>query len=202
MEYINGNVINFIIIYHGALTTGRGIENLIKAISHFDDVGLVVLGNGSVDYTEQLKQYILKNQVSHKVILRSAVPIGQLWKYVGAADVSMATIEFSAKSYYFALPNKFFESIQSMTPVIASDGPEMKRIIEKYEIGLTCKPDNVEDICCCIEKMRSDKAFYDSCKNNLNKAKEELCWEREKEVLKRAFLEKITNSFHHAGFGL
>lgn len=199
MEYINGNVINFIIMYHGALTTGRGIENLINAISHFDDVGLVILGNGSIDYTAHLKQNILKNQVSDKVVMHRAVPIEQLWKYVGAADVSMATIEFSAKSYYFALPNKFFESIQSMTPIIASDGPEMKRIIEKYQIGLTCNPDNVADICYCIEEMRSDKGFYDSCKNNLKKAKEELCWEREKEVLRRAFMEKITNSFHHAG---
>jgi hypothetical protein len=35
--------------------------------------------------------------------------------------------------------------------------------------------------------MRTDKEFYESCKRNLLKAKEELCWEREKEKLVGAY---------------
>ena len=85
------------------------------------------------------------------------------------------------------LPNKFFENIQSLTPVICSDFPEVSRLVKEYEIGLTCDPADIQDINAQIEKMRTDKAFYESCKRNLLKAKEALCWEREKEKLVSAY---------------
>ena len=100
-------------------------------------------------------------------------------------------IEGQAKSYYFSLPNKFFESIQSLTPIVASNFPEMKRIIDFYQIGLTCDPLDADAIHQCVEKMREDKAFYTECKENLKLAKSDLCWEKEKKVLEEAFKEIV-----------
>jgi len=50
-------------------------------------------------------------------------------------------------------------------------------------------PANVEQITKAITKMKEDKAFYATCKENLRLAKEELCWEKEKEKLKAAYRE-------------
>lgn len=44
----------------------------------------------------------------------------------------------------------------------------------------------------CVERMRTDKAFYAQCKENLKIAKCDLCWEKEKEVLKEAY-QKVIN---------
>ena len=35
--------------------------------------------------------------------------------------------------------------------------------------------------------MRDDREFYAACKENLKRAKEELCWEREKTALEEAY---------------
>ena len=35
--------------------------------------------------------------------------------------------------------------------------------------------------------MRTDRDFYAQCKENLKKAKEDLCWEKEKVVLQEAY---------------
>lgn len=99
----------------------------------------------------------------------------------------MMMISPVTKSYYYALPNKFFESIQALTPMIASDLPEMKYLIEKYKIGLTCKPENVQEIYNCVMRMHNDQALYKSCKENLKAAKAELCWENEKRILMKAY---------------
>ena len=174
-------------MYHGGVMSGRGIERLIEATARLEDVGLVILGNGSEAYVASLEALAEKEGTTDRVQFHTAVPIKELWKYVGAADISLAPIELVAKNHYYSLPNKFFESIQSLTPVIASEVPEMKRIIDQYQVGLTCKPGDVDDICRCIRTMQQNKEFYEKCKQNLRKAKNELCWEREKMELNQAF---------------
>jgi len=191
MGDINNSAINrldpFLVMYHGALTTGRGIEELINVVAINPNIKGVVLGNGSPQYVSHLHQLVDEKKAGSRILFHPAVPMDELWKYVSAVDLSLMMIQGKAKSYYYSLPNKFFESIQALTPIVASDFPEMKRIIDKYEIGLTCNPENIESINSCIEKMRTDKEFYTKCKNNLVTAKNDLCWEKEKEKLKDAF---------------
>lgn len=176
-------------MYHGAVIRDRGIERLIEAVGKLEDVGLVILGNGNETYLNSLRKLVEEHNAATKVLFHAAVPQKELWRYVGAADISLAPIEMVARNHYYSLPNKFFESIQSMTPIIASEVPEMQRIIERYQIGLTCKPGDVDDICHCIERMLNDKVFYKQCKENLRRAKKELCWENEKK--------KLIQAFHH-----
>ena len=56
-------------------------------------------------------------------------------------------------------------------------------------IGLaaTFDEDFLEEIADAICRMRDDRELYDSCKENLKKAKEDLCWEKEKSVLQAAY---------------
>ena len=123
--------IDCVLMYHGAVVGGRGIERLIEAVARFKDIGLVILGNGGQQYIESLQELVKKQHVKEKVLFHPAVPITELWKFVGSVDLSLAPIELATKNHYFSLPNKFFESIQAMTPIIASEVPEMKRIIDK-----------------------------------------------------------------------
>lgn len=93
---------------------------------------------------------------------------------------------------YYSLPNKFFESIQALTPIVASDFPEMRRIIAQYKIGLNCNSDDLNQINSCIERMRVDKEYYRKCKENLEIAKKDFCWENEKKILVNEF-SKLVN---------
>ncbi len=177
----------FLVMYHGTLTTGRGIEALIRLTSINKHVCGVILGNGDEKYIERLHNMAAELNVEKRILFHPAVPITELWKYVGAVDLSLMMIQGYAKSYFYSLPNKFFESIQALTPVVASFFPEMKRLIDQYEIGLTCDPEDLDAINSCVERMRTDTGFYMRCKHNLGKAKQDLCWEKEKQVLIDAF---------------
>lgn len=181
-----------LLMYHGMICSGRGIENLIRAAALCKDVMLVILGNAENEsYLETLQKMPACIRAGRRILFYPAVPAEQLWKYIGAADISMMPILPVTKSYYYALPNKFFESIQALTPVIASDLPEMKNLIERYGIGFTCRPGSVRDICRCIRCMCSDRTVYASYKENVRRAKEELNWENEKERLKKAYYKII-----------
>lgn len=183
--------IPFVVMYHGGIMKNRGIETVIRLTAMNPNLRAIILGNGDEYYLELLKEMAAGLGVSDRVLFHPAVPIKKLWKYVGAADLSVMMIEGSSKSYYYALPNKFFESIQALTPIVASAFPEMKKLIEQYEIGLTCAPTDLEELNNCVERIRNDKELYMKYKRNLQNAKEELCWEKEKQILENAFRDCI-----------
>ena len=140
-----------------------------------------------MEYIEKLKQMAKELNILDRVLFHHAVHIDSLWQYVGAADVGMVTIPAVSKSYYYMLPNKFFENIQSITPIIGSDYPEIKRVIKNYDIGALVDPENIDEIVAAIEEMRTNDEVYSRLKKNLKRAKEELCWENERVVLKEAY---------------
>jgi len=177
----------FLVMYHGGVMPNRGVENMLRAVALTPGVAGVVLGNGDADYVASLKKLAGELGVGERILFHPAVPVEILKDYVGAADCGLVTVPNTCMSYYLMLPNKFFENIQSETPVIGSAFPEITRLTERYQIGLLCDPDKPEKIAACIQKMRDDPVFYARCKENLKTVKRELCWENEKRMLEAAY---------------
>lgn len=169
----------FLLMYHGGVLRGRGIETLLQAVQVNKRVCFIILGNGEETYISELKSRVEELDITDRVIFHEAVALTELWKFIGASDVGMITIPATSLSYYHMLPNKFFENIQSETPVIASNFPVISQLINQYGIGLLCDPENPETILNCIDRMMNDKAFYVQCLENIRCAKQELCWEKE-----------------------
>jgi len=177
----------FWVMYHGGVMINRGVENMLNAIAQIQGIAGVVLGNGNEYYITLLKQQAKELGIADRVLFYSAVPVDILKNYVGAVDCGLITIPNVCMSYYYGLPNKFFENIQSETPVIGSNFPEIRRLIDKYSIGLLCDPSKPEEIAACIKTLQTDKDLYRQFKENLKVAKEELCWENEKQILKATY---------------
>lgn len=181
----------FLVMYHGAVVHDRGIENMLRAVAKMEGSAAVVLGNGAEDYLFSLRNLCEELGVKNRTLFLPAVPVETLYRYVGAADVEAVLIVGKFKSYYFSLPNKIFEAIQSLTSLVVSDFPEMGRLIGQYGIGLKIDPTKEEEIVDAFTRLRDDKEFRAQCKENLKRAKEDLCWEREQEALKAAYREII-----------
>lgn len=177
----------FIVMYHGAVVRGRGVEQVLEAAALVPQAGCVVLGDASPSYLDELRALAEGLGIEGRVAFRPAVPREGLEACVAAADVGMVTCQAVSRSYYLMLPNKFFENVQAETPIVASDFPETSRLVERYGIGLTCDPSDAAQIASCIERLRTDEALYGECKANLGAAKRELCWERERGALEEAY---------------
>lgn len=183
-----------ILMYHGAIMLERGIESVINALPFLpEDVGFVVMGceaaHGTVGYfLEQARQC----NVEKRVIFREAVPLQELKYYVGAADIEMLLIDGRKhRSFEYCLPNKFFESIQACVPVVSTNLPEIGKLVKKYDIGLLVKENDAQGVAEAVLKLREDKELYARLKRNMEKAKEDLCWEKESLTLKAAIQEMM-----------
>lgn len=178
-----------LIVYHGAIIPNRGLEKLLENIVEIDNIKLLILGSAqNEDYLNSLKDIIKSLKIDDKILFHEAVPIKDLWKYVGAADISICPdIPNPPKSYYYMLPNKFFESIQSETPIISGNFPEIIKIINEYKIGKIYDYRNNNSLKNCIKEIFYNKKNYSIIKKNLKKAKECLCWEKEQKILIEAY---------------
>ena len=181
----------FIIMYHGAIMSGRGFQVFIEAVERLHDIYGLILGYGESTDVEALKQRLHSSTARDRLAYHEAVPQKDLWKYIAAADVEMVTVQAINQSYFYSLPNKLLESIQAGTPVIASIFPEIEKTVNRYHVGLTCDPENVDEVCACIEKLKNDPEFRERCRKNAVAAKEELSWETESRKLRRAFLQLV-----------
>lgn len=184
---------DFLIMYHGMIMENRGIEKLIELLNINPYIYLIILGPGADIYIKNLKGKAQKLGVHKRVLFCEGVDQQDLWKYVGAVDLGMVLVQNFSKSYYLSLPNKLFENIQSETPVIGSNFPEISKIIQAYQIGMVCIPDDIVKINECVEKMRKDMSFYSKCKNNVKDIKEELCWEKEEKIIIKLYKSILCN---------
>lgn len=170
-----------ILMYHGGFAPNRGIEQIIEAVARLENVGLVLLGYIlDKQYEQSLLKLIELFDCAERIYIKPAVPFSQLYENIAACDLEIMLIQNTCTSFYYCLPNKLFESIQAETPIIGSNFPEMKSIIEQYGVGVTIKPDDVDELVKKIQIMRDNKSQYERIKENLKVAKQELCWEKEK----------------------
>ncbi len=176
--------VRFLLMYHGAICDRRGIEQMLMAIADMDGVGAVIMGPAlDLKYLDKLKKDASIYHIEDRTLFHEAVRSDELVNYISAADAELIFLETDKKSYYYALPNKMFESVQAMTPIIAVDIPELRRIIDQYDIGLLCESGDINSLKNAILQMKDNVELMDRYKKNMISAKEDLCWENEKKVL-------------------
>ena len=174
-----------IILYQGALNLGRGIEAAIRAMQYIDGAALWLAGDG--DITNQLKQMVAELKLESKVKFLGRLPFGGLSQITTQADLGISLEEDLGLNYRFSLPNKLFDYIQAGVPVLVSNLPEMRRIVDQYQIGAIAETHHPKELSEIIKTALFDQEKIAFWKQNLPKAAKELCWEKEEEVLREVY---------------
>jgi len=174
-----------IILYQGALNLGRGIEAAIRAMPYLDGAVLWLAGDG--DRTIQLKELVAELKLDDKVKFLGRLPLQQLHEVTRQADLGISLEEDLGLNYRFALPNKLFDYIQAGVPVLVSNLPEMRHIVEHYQIGAIAETHQRKELAESMKTALFDQEKRQIWKQNLPKAAKELCWENEEKVLNEIY---------------
>jgi len=170
-----------IILYQGVLLKGRGIENIFAVLKEIPDSVFVIAGDG--DYEKYYKKLATDMEIEKQVFFLGKLTQEELPKVTTSAHIGVSLIKNLSKSYYYALPNKLFEYIMAEVPVIVSDLPQMKEVVEKYDVGFAINVENKDELVDSIKKLIEDSDLYESRKQNCQIASQELNWEKEVSAL-------------------
>jgi glycosyltransferase involved in cell wall biosynthesis len=174
-----------VIIYQGALNLGRGIELMIDAMSFLPDYKLWIAGTGDIE--QQLHAKTNQLLLNDRVIFLGRLKPEELNLKTPQAAIGLSLEEDFGLNYHFALPNKLFDYIQAQIPVIVSNLPEMRSLVEKYGVGEILTERTPEKLAYQIQQVIENEQKMLVYKENLKKAANELCWEAEEKKLLSIF---------------
>lgn len=198
-----------ILLYQGAVNVGRGLEWVIDAMPHLPQCHLVIAGVG--DVYDALVKDVERRSLEGCVTFLGRVEPSVLHHITPLADLGLSLLENRGLNYYYSLPNRIADFVQSGVPVLATDFPEIHRVVEEYGIGSLVpsferRTENIEggtdssdikqmslkDVEYSPEVLAryiSEALAYweqiprEERENKFKKASEELSWEHDKEVL-------------------
>jgi glycosyltransferase involved in cell wall biosynthesis len=172
-----------IILYQGSVNLCRGIDLMIESMQFVENALFIIIGDGDLLKEMKLKVDFLK--LNHKVKFLASISPKKLHTLTPLADLGISLEEDKGLSYRYALPNKLFDYIQAKIPVIVSNLPEMRKIIDEYKVGKVLyerSPKNLAKM--VIEMLEIGKKPW---QESLHKASDELVWENEKMKIKKIF---------------
>ena len=127
-----------ILLYQGAVNIGRGIREMIDVLQYLPDCRLVVAGDG--DLLEEMKAYAATLPWHDRVVFLGRVQPDRLRSLTAQATLGLCLLEDLGLNYRFSLPNRIADFAQAGVPVLATDFPEIHRVIEEYGTGSLVEP--------------------------------------------------------------
>jgi glycosyltransferase involved in cell wall biosynthesis len=168
-----------VLFYQGDLNEGRGLEQIIKAMTMIDAT-LLIAGEGPL--MNDLKQLVTSKQLTHKVTFLGYVKPKDLPDVIGKATVGLNILEHRGQSYYYSLSNKFFAYMHAGLPQICAAFPEYERINVSYEVAVLTEC-STDAVAVAVNNLLQDSGRYSKLQQNCLAAREYYNWDKESQQL-------------------
>jgi len=142
-----------IVLYLGGLMAGRGLEQLVDSIGRLPSVQLVLLGSGGLSGSLLARA----TERGARVHLLAPVAPGDVEAYAASADLGVSPIIGSCLNYRYSLPNKLFQYMAAGIPLVASDFPQVREVVEGARCGLVADTTRPEPIADAIGRILADR---------------------------------------------
>ncbi len=133
------------LIHHGGAIRERKIEYMIEAVKklggafHLD----LMLVPGDTEYIAELK--LMSDKIDNVNII-PAVQFYDIVPFLNKYDIGLYNMPANGFNQLNSLPNKFFEFIQARLCIVISNSPEMKKIVDQYQLGLVSTGFTAEEL--------------------------------------------------------
>ncbi len=173
------------ILYQGAVNKGRGLEEMVNAMSLLTDHELHIVGGG--DRLEALRLQVSKLEWRNRIHLHGRYPLDQLKKFVKQADLGISLEKDLGLNYRLALPNKLFDYMQGGLPVVCSNLPVMARLVKEVDYGIVIDNHEPNEIASAIQQITIDPQQYSTWSRHAIAASSNYAWEQQEASLLAVF---------------
>ena len=187
-----------IVVYQGGIKRGRGMGLILTSLEivkrKIPDLVFVVLG-GEIEKTgwsKESEKFLADH--SDSIITTGWVEYDKMAPYLAQADLGIIMNKPTHYNNRIGLPNKLFEYLACGLPVISSNLPEIKKIIERNECGIILNSEEPKKIAKSIIDFFRDKDKKKEITENSNKISSKYSWEKCENILEYAYNSLVTDT--------
>lgn len=173
-----------IVFRQGRVGSGHAIEATLRSIPHWADKrwGFAVMGIGDAAYCKQLEALAQALGVQRQFVILPPVGYDQVAQFTPGADVGHALYEPITINH--ATPttssNKMMEYMAAGLPLLVSDKPSLRALVEEYGCGITADQDDPGSIATAVNVLLSNPSRAHQMGAKGAKAFEQVfCYERQ-----------------------
>lgn len=157
----------FVVGYIGTHGMAHGLETVLTAAKTLQDAGeqdiaFLMLGDGACK--SELER-VAGQQGIKNVEFVSSVGKNEVVRYWSILDASVIHLK-NEEAFAKVIPSKLFECMGMGIPVLHGVKGESADIVEELRIGLTFEPENSNQMCKSILKLREDVMLRDEFRSN------------------------------------
>ena len=149
-----------------------------KVIQEQPEALLVVVG-GEIDRSGwgAAAGKFLRSHGDH-LLTTGWVEHAELAPYLVHADVGVVLTQPTHYNNIIGLPNKLFEYLACGLPVVASDLPQMARVVKRHDCGVLVNPAEPEEVADAILRVLEEPSATGGFRQTALRASGTLTWER------------------------
>ena len=135
-----------VVLYLGGLMADRGLPELLDAVALVPDVQLALVGDGVL--ADAMRERAEAIGIADRVHLVPPVPPGDVIAVAASASVGVSPTIPSSLNNRWSLPNKLFQYMAAGIPVVASDFPQVREVVDGTRCGVvvdTTDPARIAD---------------------------------------------------------
>ncbi len=179
-----------VLLHQGQIQKDRGCLLLADAMRDVDSAVLVFLGGGPLK--PMLRQHVRAAGLNERIFFLDPVSPDALLPVTASADAGITLLEDTCLNHRFALPNKLFEYLMAGLPVLASDLPEIRGVVEAFDVGCVVDPANRTALVEALQRMADDREARARWAANAPRVFETFSWEKASQRFKQAY-QKLLN---------
>jgi glycosyltransferase involved in cell wall biosynthesis len=171
---------DFLLVMTGNAKPGDTIDEALRALRMLPGrVHLALVGSGH----ERFEAAANERGVGHRIHGIPAVPPNEVASFISTADAAPILYQAWTVNFQHALPNRFFHAIAAGLPLLYPPLAEIVALAERYELGLPIEPTEPESVAGAVQSLLDDPDLTRRLKENVERARDQLSWEREEQVL-------------------
>lgn len=180
-----------IVLYQGGLQPGRGLPRLVEAAASVPNAYFVFIGGGR--QAAELRELATRLQLDERVRFIPTVALAELPSYTASADIGVQPIENTCLNHFTTDSNKLFEYVIAGLPVVASQLPEIGKVVRKHDLGLLVPPGDTAALARAISQLVSDPELRLWYRARARQAAQTLNWETQEQALLDLYARVLPN---------
>jgi glycosyltransferase involved in cell wall biosynthesis len=150
-----------IVLYQGGLSPGRCLEALVLAAEHFDRSAVLVFVGAASAFSESVLQSLVEAQgLRDRVFFVSPVDASEVVPFIATADLGVVIYQNTCRNNYYCAPNKLYDYCMAGLPIVGSDFPPLRRLVQRHGIGGLFDPEHPEAIAAAVNRLLGDGDAY------------------------------------------